>query len=151
MIKIDRDERRIGLSIKAAEYDENQLAAETAAFDSLGSNELTSLGDILDEATRDHCPPFGAYEGKCVVELRWPGVDKGLALGELKRRLGRAEAAVLAMGDDESDEATFASMSSRDLSVHVGPGPSGARACVPDPAAARALLQELLQRRRQGR
>jgi small subunit ribosomal protein S1 len=53
VIKIDRDERRIGLSIKAANYDENQLAAETAAFDSLGSDELTSLGDILDEATRE--------------------------------------------------------------------------------------------------
>jgi small subunit ribosomal protein S1 len=52
VIKIDRDERRIGLSIKAAHYDENQLAAETAAFDNLGNNELTSLGDILDEATR---------------------------------------------------------------------------------------------------
>ncbi len=53
VIKIDRDERRIGLSVKAANYDDSQLAAETAAFDSLGNNELTSLGDILDEATRD--------------------------------------------------------------------------------------------------
>jgi small subunit ribosomal protein S1 len=53
VIKIDREERRIGLSVKAANYDENQLAAETAAFDSLGGDELTSLGDILDEATRD--------------------------------------------------------------------------------------------------
>ncbi|MFO7726339.1 MAG: 30S ribosomal protein S1, partial [Oceanipulchritudo sp.] len=53
VIKIDRDERRIGLSIKAAHYDDSQLAAETAAFDNLGNNELTSLGDILDEATRD--------------------------------------------------------------------------------------------------
>ncbi len=53
VIKIDRDERRIGLSIKAANYDESQLAAESAAFDNIGSDELTSLGDILDEATRD--------------------------------------------------------------------------------------------------
>ncbi len=52
VIKIDRDERRIGLSIKAAHYDESQLAAEASAFDSLGGDELTSLGDILDEATR---------------------------------------------------------------------------------------------------
>lgn len=52
VIKIDREERRIGLSIKAANYDESQLAAETAAFDNLKSDELTSLGDILDEATR---------------------------------------------------------------------------------------------------
>ncbi|MDX2110401.1 MAG: 30S ribosomal protein S1 [Verrucomicrobiota bacterium] len=52
VIKIDRDERRIGLSIKAANYDANQLAAEAATFDSLRGDELTNLGDILDEATR---------------------------------------------------------------------------------------------------
>ena len=53
VIKIDRDERRIGLSIKAASYDAGQLAAEVAAFDKVRSGEeLTSLGDILDEATK---------------------------------------------------------------------------------------------------
>jgi small subunit ribosomal protein S1 len=52
VIKIDRDERRIGLSIKAAHYDEAQLAAEAAQYDSLRGDELTSLGDILDEATK---------------------------------------------------------------------------------------------------
>ena len=51
VIKIDRDERRIGLSIKAAQYDDDQLAAEMDAYDSLKEEgELTSLGDILDEA-----------------------------------------------------------------------------------------------------
>ena len=53
VIKIDKAERRIGLSIKAANYDEEQLAAETAAYDSQSHDNLTSLGDILDEATRD--------------------------------------------------------------------------------------------------
>jgi small subunit ribosomal protein S1 len=53
VIKIDRDERRIGLSIKAAAYDDSQLAAESKAYDSLTSgDDLTSLGDILDEATK---------------------------------------------------------------------------------------------------
>jgi len=53
VVKIDRDERRIGLSVKAANYDADQLEAEVAAYDSLRSDEdLTSLGDILDEATR---------------------------------------------------------------------------------------------------
>jgi small subunit ribosomal protein S1 len=52
VIKIDRDERRIGLSVKAAHYDSEQLAAEAAAYDSIGRDELTSLGDILDEATK---------------------------------------------------------------------------------------------------
>ncbi len=50
VIKIDRDDRRIGLSIKAANYDSDQLAAEAAAYDSLkGDSELANLGDIMDE------------------------------------------------------------------------------------------------------
>ncbi len=51
VIKIDRDDRRIGLSIKAAEYSEEQIAAEAAAYDALRSeDDLTSLGDLLDQA-----------------------------------------------------------------------------------------------------
>lgn len=54
VIKIDHEERQLGLSIKAANYTEQQLAEETAAYDRLkSSQELTSLGDILDEATKD--------------------------------------------------------------------------------------------------
>jgi small subunit ribosomal protein S1 len=53
VIKVDHNERRIGLSIKAATYDASQLAAEVAAFERMkGDTELTSLGDILDEATK---------------------------------------------------------------------------------------------------
>lgn len=51
VIKIDKDERRIGLSVKAAHYSESQLAQEIAAFDNIKSEEqLTSLGDLFDEA-----------------------------------------------------------------------------------------------------
>jgi small subunit ribosomal protein S1 len=53
VIKIDRDERRIGLSIKAADYDEDALAKEVAAYDESGEDLTTSLGDLLDEATAD--------------------------------------------------------------------------------------------------
>ncbi len=52
VIKIDLEERRIGLSIKAANYDAEQLAAETAAYENIKNDDLTSLGDILDEATK---------------------------------------------------------------------------------------------------
>ena len=53
VIKIDKDERRIGLSIKAANYSEEDLAKERQAFESVTTGEdLTSLGDLLDEATR---------------------------------------------------------------------------------------------------
>jgi len=53
VIKIDKDERRIGLSVKAANYSEADLAKERQAFDSATTGEdLTSLGDLLDEATK---------------------------------------------------------------------------------------------------
>ncbi len=54
VIKIDRDERRLGLSIKAANYSADQLAAETATYDMLNrqssGSDMMNLGDILDEA-----------------------------------------------------------------------------------------------------
>jgi len=55
VIKIDREERRLGLSIKAANYSADQLASETAAYDALnrqGGSDMMNLGDILDEASK---------------------------------------------------------------------------------------------------
>ena len=56
VIKIDREQRRIGLSIKAANYSTEQLAQETASYDQLtkasSGTDLTSLGDIFDEASK---------------------------------------------------------------------------------------------------
>ncbi|OIO59635.1 MAG: 30S ribosomal protein S1 [Verrucomicrobia bacterium CG_4_10_14_3_um_filter_43_23] len=48
VIKIDRDERRIGLSIKAASYNTDQLAREIVAYDKIKQDELTSLSDAFD-------------------------------------------------------------------------------------------------------
>jgi small subunit ribosomal protein S1 len=71
VIKIDKDERRIGLSIKAAGYDADRLAAEITSYDRIkqppsgpaptaGSStssgsfssggDFNSLGDLLDKA-----------------------------------------------------------------------------------------------------
>ena len=56
VIKIDRDERRLGLSIKAANYSTEQLAAETASYEALNRSsagtDMMNLGDILDEASK---------------------------------------------------------------------------------------------------
>lgn len=53
VIKIDKEERRIGLSVKAANYDDSRLEAEVAAFEKIKNDQdLMSLGDILDEATK---------------------------------------------------------------------------------------------------
>ncbi len=51
VVKIDRDERRIGLSVKAAQYDADKLAEEVAAFEKIRKDQdLTSLGEILDNS-----------------------------------------------------------------------------------------------------
>jgi small subunit ribosomal protein S1 len=53
VIKIDKDERRVGLSIKAATYDEKRLAEEIKAYDAMNvGSDLTNLGDLLDRATQ---------------------------------------------------------------------------------------------------
>ncbi|HEY4302069.1 MAG TPA: S1 RNA-binding domain-containing protein, partial [Candidatus Didemnitutus sp.] len=56
VVKIDREGRRIGLSIKAANYSAEQLAMETASYEQFTKNtngsDLTNLGDIFDEASK---------------------------------------------------------------------------------------------------
>jgi small subunit ribosomal protein S1 len=57
VIKIDKSERRIGLSIKAANYTAEQLKAEQAALDALKPGEdlvaLQHAFDAADEAKQD--------------------------------------------------------------------------------------------------
>jgi small subunit ribosomal protein S1 len=50
VIKIDKDDRRIGLSIKAADYDDETFAEEMKSFESIGSSsELVSLSTLFDD------------------------------------------------------------------------------------------------------
>lgn len=54
VIKIDTEDRRVGLSIKAAHYDESRLEAEIEAYNTINTHEeLSNLGDILDEASKE--------------------------------------------------------------------------------------------------
>ena len=61
VIKIDRGDRRIGLSIKAAEYSEEQIEAEQAMLDSLKPGEdlvaLQHAFDAADEAVKEDDEP----------------------------------------------------------------------------------------------
>jgi len=57
VIKVDRVERRIGLSIKAAEYSEEQLKKETAAFEALRpSSDLVGLEQAFNLASEEWRP-----------------------------------------------------------------------------------------------
>ena len=57
VIKIDRADRRIGLSIKAANYSNEQLKAEQAVLDALKPGEdlvaLQHAFDAADEVVKD--------------------------------------------------------------------------------------------------
>jgi trehalose 6-phosphate synthase/phosphatase len=52
--------------------------------------------------------------------------------------------AVLAMGDDQTDEDLFAALPEDGVAVHVGSRPSRARYRLADTTAARAFLADLL-------
>ncbi|MDF1657074.1 MAG: 30S ribosomal protein S1 [Verrucomicrobiales bacterium] len=57
VIKVDKVERRIGLSIKAAEYNEEQLKKETQAFDALRpSSDLVGLEQAFNLASEEWRP-----------------------------------------------------------------------------------------------
>ena len=60
VVKVDKVERRIGLSIKAADYTPEQLAAETASLESLRGNDmLGSMGDAFSRAEEEFRPGEG--------------------------------------------------------------------------------------------
>ena len=63
VIKVDKIERRIGLSIKAAEYSEEQLKKETAAFDALRpSSDLVGLEQAFNLAAEEWRPSDGSQD-----------------------------------------------------------------------------------------
>lgn len=63
VIKVDKIERRIGLSVKAAEYSEEELKKETAAFDALRpSADLVGLEQAFNLATEEWSPSGASDE-----------------------------------------------------------------------------------------
>ena len=57
VIKVDKTERRIGLSVKAASYSEEDLKKEAAAFDSLRPGEdMVGLEQAFAQATEEYRP-----------------------------------------------------------------------------------------------
>ena len=69
VIKVDRVERRIGLSIKAAAYDEEQLKRETQAFDALRpSGDLVGLEHAFNLASTDSAEEYRPGQGSTTIE-----------------------------------------------------------------------------------
>jgi small subunit ribosomal protein S1 len=65
VIKVDKAERRIGLSIKAANYNEEDIKREAAAFDSLKPGEdMVGLEQAFAAAQEEYRPGDGAKKTK---------------------------------------------------------------------------------------
>ena len=112
---------------------------------------LPRLQAIVEGVARDL--GLRVHGGKMVFEIRPPVlVDKGTAVFALAQRLqGLAEgASLLFAGDDRTDEDAFRVLRTRApqaVTVRVSEDPAAhtiAEYLVPDPAAVRSLLEELL-------
>ena len=76
VIKVDRVERRIGLSIKAVEYSDDQLMKESQAFDQLRpSTDMVGLEHAFSLAGEEWSPSSGAMSA--LDKLKFDEDDKG--------------------------------------------------------------------------
>lgn len=102
---------------------------------------------VLEEVRRGpaQLPGVHVTNGKCVIELSVVPTSKGVALAELRHRLG-ATAAIF-LGDDESDESAFATLRGPDVAIKVGGGTTSAEFSVPGTTDAASLLARLAERR----
>ncbi|HXE81371.1 MAG TPA: bifunctional alpha,alpha-trehalose-phosphate synthase (UDP-forming)/trehalose-phosphatase [Vicinamibacterales bacterium] len=105
----------------------------------VGEQRAAELREALREAVGD--APVEILNGSKVIEIRPQGVTKGLVVQRLLS--GSSRCAVVAMGDDRTDEDMFAALPPHGISVHVGPLPSRARVRLTDWRAARDFLRRL--------
>lgn len=80
-------------------------------------------------------------DGKKMLEVTDSTTNKGKAISLL--RVSLAAAHVLFIGDDVTDETVFATLGPDDFTIHVGAGPTLARALLPDPEAVSDFLEAL--------
>jgi trehalose 6-phosphate synthase len=95
-------------------------------------------------------PDFQQLRGADVIEIRPAGANKGSAVPWIRALAGEG-ARLLALGDDHTDEDTFAELGPGDAAVLVGADDDRASAAgwrLPGPDETVALLRWLLARRR---
>ena len=108
-----------------------------------GARQAHELRMLLGDALSNQ--PLEVIEGKKVVEVRLRGVSKAVVAHRVTA--GAAEPpAILAAGDDRTDEDLFEALPEGSLRVAIGARRSRATHWLPDSRALRALLRTLLRR-----
>lgn len=89
--------------------------------------------------------PIELLEGRCVLEIRPRGINKGRVVEHLLRnRVATEETVILAAGDDVTDEEMFRALPDEALTIQVGDLRSCARHRVAEPGDLRRRLAALL-------
>jgi trehalose 6-phosphate synthase/phosphatase len=99
---------------------------------------LMLLGDTLSNQ------PLEVLKGHKVIEVRCRGINKAAVAQALPSHIGSA---ILAAGDDRTDEDLFGALPESAVTICVGSGPSGARCRLADYRAVRRLLAGVLASR----
>jgi trehalose 6-phosphate synthase/phosphatase len=107
----------------------------------LGAQRAKELADELTRFTANL--ELQVLEGKKVIEIRGAGMNKGAAGAALT--LEHQPDFVLAIGDDQTDEELFRSLTASAYTVHVGTPFTSARFNLAEQRDVRPLLRELLE------
>ncbi len=87
-------------------------------------------------------PSLEVLFGKCVVEVKLAGINKGVAIEEFLQEPPFAGRSPFFLGDDTTDESGFSVVqAARGIAVKVGTGPSGALHRLADSAAVLCWLE----------
>ncbi|MCL4452427.1 MAG: trehalose-phosphatase [Candidatus Thermoplasmatota archaeon] len=81
---------------------------------------------------------MAVYSGKRIIELRIPGINKGIAIRQYSDGMKK-----LIAGDDNTDEDAFRENPDA-ITIHVGPGESIARYRLPDPEQMLNFLRKIV-------
>jgi trehalose 6-phosphate synthase/phosphatase len=106
-----------------------------------GHRQAHELRMLLADALSNQ--PLEVLEGKKVIEVRFRGISKAVVARPVPGDVP-LDAAVVAFGDDRTDEDLFVALPESSITVAVGQRLGGARYEVRDHRAVRRLLRELL-------
>jgi trehalose 6-phosphate synthase/phosphatase len=111
-----------------------------AAPREFGARQAHELRMLLGDALSNQ--PLEVLEGKKVLEVRWRGISKALVARRAVEATGPGTA-IVAIGDDRTDEELFRALPSSSVTIAVGRAVSAAAYRVDDHRAVRRLLESL--------